>query len=93
MPRPPDVAAAGTDPAVSVVQVLGLYVGVPALLFGAIALVVLASARPAPRTGSPVLRRGPAPAGDEQAAPADAPEVPLGSPASAPSTSDGRAGA
>ena len=78
----------------NVVQLLGLYVGVPALLFGAIALVVLVldRARPAPPTGAPVLRRGAAPSGAEQAAPADAPEGPLGSPAGTPSTPDGRAG-
>lgn len=75
MPRSLCGSPASMEPAVNVVQVLGLYVGVPALLFGAIALVVLASARPAPRTGSPVLRRGPAPSGDDQAAPADAPVV------------------
>jgi hypothetical protein len=54
--------------------VLGLYVGVPALLFGAISLVVLVLARPAQRTGSPVLRPGPTPSGDDQPGPQAAPD-------------------
>lgn len=75
----------------NVMQLLGLYVGVPALLFSAIALLVLGRARPAPRTGAPVLRRAPAPSGAERAAPAGAPDVPLDSPPGAPSTPDDRA--
>ena len=92
MPRSLCGSPAPVEPAVNVVQLVGLYVGVPALLFGAIALVVLASTRPTSRTGSPVLRRRLAPSGDEQAAPADAPEMPLGSRAGVPSVPERQAG-
>lgn len=42
----------------TVIGMLALYVGVPALLFGSISLLVLVFARTAPSTGSPVLRPG-----------------------------------
>ena len=40
----------------TVLEVFGLYIGVPALLFGAISALVLLSQRSARPTGFPVLR-------------------------------------